>query len=66
MFYLPEICIQYKKKCDWNIFQAVKRGNFFIIPNFFQLRVKIVNKIIFLQTLVENVDKDQQEKFLIN
>jgi hypothetical protein len=54
------ICQKYAnniRKCDWNIFQAVKRGNFFIIPNFFQLRVKIVNKIIFLQTLVENVAK---------
>ena len=54
------ICQKYAnniRKCDWNIFQAVKRGNFIIIPNFFQLRVKIVNKIIFLQTLVENVAK---------
>ena len=28
-----------------------------MIPNFFQLRVKIVNKIIFLQKLVQNVAK---------
>jgi hypothetical protein len=96
MFYLPEICMKYKK-CDWSIFQAVKRGTFLWYPTFsrsmFKLEfkvleyikvfkfwslciqnivtgkifdskllnqngdswVKIVNKIIFLQKLVQNV-----------
>ena len=54
MFYLLEICIKYKK----NVIEIFSRQSKEVIFYDTQLfPVKIVNRIIFLQKLVQNVAK---------
>jgi hypothetical protein len=56
MSYLTEICIKHKKN-ESKYFPGSQKRSFFMMPNFFQSRVKIVNTINFLHKLVQNVAK---------